>query len=96
MLTKEEMDSVDNALREKFSEEQVRLGKSDEYIGSLAFGWVKSPRMKMQAIKGASSKKAQQMRLTDVINLCEALGLSWVDEVRTALKIVKKKVSENN
>ena len=93
MLTKEEMDSVDGALREALSAEQARLGKSDDYIGKLAFGWVKSPRMKMQAIKGASTKKAQQLRLTDVVNLCEALGLSWSDEVRKALKTVKKKTS---
>ena len=96
MLTKDEMDSVDGALRDAIVTEQARLGKSDEFIGKQAFGWVKSPRMKMQAIKGASTKKAQQLRLTDVINLCEALGLSWVDEVRKALKNVKKKTSENS
>ena len=43
----------------------------------------------MQVIKGASTKKPQQMRFTDMVNLCEALGLSWVDVGREALKAVK-------
>lgn len=89
MLTKEEMELCDDIIRQKITEEQKRLGKSDEYIGTLAFGWIKSPRMKMQVIKGASTKKPQQMRFTDMVNLCEALGLSWVDVSRDALKAVK-------
>ena len=89
MLTKEEMDLCDGVIRQKLAEEQRHLGKSDEYIGSLAFGWIKSPRMKMQVIKGASTKKPQQMRFTDMVNLCEALGLSWVEVGREALKAVK-------
>ncbi len=89
MLTKEEMDIFDDYLRKRFSEEQKRLKKTDEYIGKQAFCWIKSPRMKMQVIKGASTKKAQQMRFTDVINLCEVLGLSWIEEAKAALKAVK-------
>lgn len=89
MLTKDEMELCDDIIRQKFADEQKRMGKSDEYIGGLAFGWIKSPRMKMQVIKGASTKKPQQMRFTDMVNLCEALGLSWVDVGREALKAVK-------
>ena len=93
MLSKDEMDLFDNALRERMIEEQKKLGKSDDYIGRMAFGEIKSPRMKMQVIKGSSTKKPQQLRFADFINLCEALGMNWVDEGRSALKIVKKKVS---
>ena len=89
MLTKEEMDVCDDVIRQRIAGEQKRLGKSDGYIGTLAFGWIKSPRMKMQIIKGTSTKKPQQIRFTDMVNLCEALGLSWVDVGREALKAVK-------
>ena len=89
MLSKEEMEICDDVIRQRLAEEQKRMGKSDEYIGNLAFGWIKSPRMKMQVIKGSSTKKPQQMRFTDMVNLCESLGLSWVDVGREALKAVK-------
>lgn len=89
MLTKEEMELLEDAIRQKLIDEQKRLGKSDEYIGTMAFGWIKSPRMKMQVIKGASTKKPQQMRFADMLNLCEALGLNWVEVGRDALKAVK-------
>jgi len=89
MLTKEEMDLLDGEIRKIFAEEQKKLGKSDEYIGRQAFAWVKAPRMKMQVIKGSSTKKPQQMRFADIVNLCEVLGRPWADVCRDALKAVK-------
>ncbi len=38
MCTKDEMDLFDNAIRQRLAGELKRLGKSDEYIGTLAFG----------------------------------------------------------
>ncbi len=77
MLNKEDMDKVDACI--------------DKALGEQAFGWVTYPNMKIQVIKGKGGKKPQQLRFTDIVNLCEALGLSWVDVCKEAVKSSKNK-----
>jgi len=92
MMTFDEMALLDALLIKRLQEEQERgvNKRTDLSLGQQAFGWMKSPKMKLQAIKGFGDKKPQQLRLADWINLCEAMGLSWQDEIRTALKAVEK------
>ena len=49
--------------------------------------------MKIQALFVAQGKgerrKPQIINIAELVNLCEAMGLSWQDEIRTALKAVK-------
>lgn len=91
-MTFDEMALLDALLIKRLQEEQERgvNKRTDLSLGQQAFGWMKSPKMKLQAIKGFGDKKPQQLRLADWINLCEAMGLSWQDEIRTALKAVEK------
>lgn len=89
MMTFDEMALLDATLIKRIQEEQERVKRTDLSLGQQAFGWMKSPKMKLQAIKGFGDKKPQQLRLADWLNLCEAMGLSWHDEVRVALKAVK-------
>ena len=89
MLTKEDMVRVDACILKSLVEKQDAIGTTDKALGEQAFSWNSSPIMKIQAIKGKGGKKPQQMRFTDMVNLCEALGLSWVDVGREALKAVK-------
>lgn len=89
MMTFDEMALLDATLIKRIQEEQKRVKRTDLSLGQQAFGWMKSPKMKLQAIKGFGDKKPQQLRLADWLNLCEAMGLSWQDEIRTALKAVK-------
>ena len=89
MMTFDEMALLDATLIKRIQEEQERVKRTDLSLGQQAFGWMKSPKMKLQAIKGFGDKKPQQLRLADCLNLCEAMGLSWQDEIRTALKAVK-------
>lgn len=89
MMNFEEMALLDSILIKAIQDEQERVKRTDQLLGQQAFGWMKSPKMKLQAIKGFGDKKPQQLRLADYINLCEALGLSWVDVGRDALKAVK-------
>ena len=89
MMTFDEMALLDATLIKRIQEEQERVKRTDLSLGQQAFGWMKSPKMKLQAIKGFGEKKPQQLRLADWLNLCEAMGLSWQDEIRTALKAVK-------
>ncbi len=89
MMTFDEMALLDATLIKRIQEEQERVKRTDLSLGQQAFGWMKSPKMKLQAIKGFGDKKPQQLRLADWLNLCEAMGLSWQDEIRTALKAVK-------
>ncbi len=89
MMNFEEMALLDSILIKSIQGEQERAKRTDQLLGQQAFGWMKSPKMKLQAIKGFGDKKPQQLRLADFINLCEALGLSWQEEIRSAIKAVK-------
>lgn len=93
VLTKEDMDVFEQSIREQMIARKEGLGFSDEKLGKAAFPFMPYPRGKVQALlvgQGAPGKrKPQNMRFSDVITLCDALGLSWVDVGREALKAVK-------
>lgn len=93
MLMKEDMDVFEQSIREILIAQKERLGFSDEKLGKAAFPFMPYPRGKVQALlvgQGAPGKrKPQNMRFSDVITMCDALGLSWVDVGREALKAVK-------
>lgn len=91
MLTKEDMDKVDACILNQLVAKQETIGTTDKALGEQAFGWVTYPNMKIQVIKGKGGKKPQQLRFTDIVNLCEALGLSWVDVCKEAIKRGKNK-----
>lgn len=93
MLTKDEMAIFEQAVREAIESRQEAIGLSDESVGKIAFSFLPFPRMKLQRIKRgqgkAGQRQPQQLRWAEMVNLCEALGLSWVDVGREALKAVK-------
>ena len=89
MLTKDDMDKVDACILEQLVEKQEAIGTSDKALGEQAFNWIAYPNMKIQVIKGKANKKPQQLRFTDIVNLCEALGLSWAEVCRDAIKKAK-------
>ena len=89
MMSNEEMTLLDSILIRKVEETQKANNRTDQQLGEQAFGWMKSPKMKLQSIKGYGERKQQQLRLADFINLCEALGLSWQKECADALKEIK-------
>lgn len=91
MLNKDDMDKVDACILNQLLEKQEAIGTTDKALGEQAFGWVTYPNMKIQVIKGKGGKKPQQLRFTDIVNLCEALGLSWVDVCKEAVKQGKNK-----
>ncbi len=91
MLNKEDMDSVDACVLKLLMERQATIGTTDKALGEQAFSWQSSPIMKIQAIKGKGGKKPQQLRFTEIVNLCEALGTSWQEVCRDALKNAKQK-----
>lgn len=99
VLTKEDMDVFESSIRTQLIERKDALGFSDEKLGKAAFPFMPYPRGKVQALlvgQGAPGKrKPQNMRFSDVITLCDALGLSWVDIGRDALKAVKA-ANKNN
>lgn len=92
-LTKEEADVFEHAIRQAIIEQKKKLNFSDGTLGKMAFPYIAYPNTKIQALlvgQGSQDKrKPQQMRFSDVLNLCEAVGLSWVDVGREALKAVK-------
>ena len=86
MLNKDDMDKVDACILGQLVTKQEAIGTTDKALGEQAFNWVTYPNMKIQVIKGKGGKKPQQLRFTDIVNLCEALGLSWVDVCKEGIK----------
>ena len=93
MLSKDEMLVFEQSVRNTLEARQKELGLSDEAIGKIAFSFMPAPRMKVQAIKRGQGKPEQrtpqQLRWAEMVNLCESVGLNWVDVGREALKAVK-------
>lgn len=86
MLNKDDMDKVDACILNQLVSKQEAIGTTDKALGEQAFSWLTYPNMKIQVIKGKGGKKPQQLRFTDIVNLCEALGLSWVEVCKEAIK----------
>lgn len=89
VLNKNDMDMVEAYILRILVEKQEAIGTTDKALGEQAFNWVKYPNMKIQAIKGKGGKARQQLRFTDIVNLCEALGLPWQEVCRESLKMAK-------
>lgn len=89
-----EMDEFDSAVRAVLKAQQERLSLTDDTVGKIAFGFMGGRRTKVQAIfvgQGADKyRKLQKLRLTDVMNLSEALGLNFQDVMRQAHKRMKQ------
>lgn len=89
-----EMDEFDSAVRAVLKAQQEKLNLTDDAVGKIAFGFMGGRRTKVQAIfvgQGADKyRKLQKLRLTDVMNLSEALGLNFQDVMRQAQKRIKQ------
>ncbi len=95
MLNKEDMTALEAAIRAALVSRKKELSMSDDALGKMAFAFMANPSGKVQALlvgQGAGeSRKPQAFRIGDAMNLCEALGLAWVDVLRQAAKDIKKK-----
>lgn len=89
-----EMDEFDSAVRAVLKAQQEKLNLTDDSVGKIAFGFMGGRRTKVQAIfvgQGADKyRKLQKLRLTDVMNLSEALGMNFQDVMRQAQKRMKQ------
>lgn len=93
--TKDEMDAWEAHVREQLVARKRELGMSDAELGEKAFsGIAAAPKAKLHFIingQGAGDKrKPQNIRATDLMNLCEALRLSFWDVAEAARKHVKE------
>lgn len=88
-----EMDAFDDAVRDILKERQQSLSLSDEAVGKIAFGFMGGKRTKIQAIfvgQGADKyRKRQKLRMTDVMNLSEALGMTIQEVLKKAKEAIK-------
>ena len=93
MLTKDDMTALEAAIRSSLLARKKELSMSDDALGKMAFAFMANPAGKVQALlvcQGAGEKrKPQTLRIGDAMNLCEALGLQWVDVMRQAVKDIK-------
>lgn len=96
MFTKQEMDAWDEQVRLQLVARKKELGMSDAELGQLAFTDVaKAPKSKVQYVLtgqgSGDARKPQNLRAADLLNLCEALRLSWYDIIEQARKAIKEK-----
>lgn len=90
---KEELELFDAALRRKLHAQQEKLKLSDRALGKMAFPYMANPIGKVQALfvgQGAGeNRKPQMIKTSELINLCEALGLPWRDVIKGAISEVE-------
>lgn len=90
MLTKDGMVIFDDAIRTQLAARQKELRLSDKALGQMAFPFMGNPLGKVRSIliaQGAGEdKKPQNLRMADLVNLCQALGLNLHDVIRMGLK----------
>ncbi len=88
MLNETGMLAFESAIRKIFEERRKQLNMTELALGRLAFPHVADPRRKIQSIRkgqgGGEKRKPQQLRGADIVNLCEALGLSWEKTIKQA------------
>lgn len=97
MFTKQEMDAWDEHIRQRLVAKKKELGMSDAELGEKAFKDVaKVPKSKVQYVLtgqgSGEARKPQNLRAADLMNLCEALRMSWYDEMEDARKAIKEKI----
>ena len=90
MLTKDGMVIFDDAIRTQLAARQKELKLSDKALGQMAFPFMGNPLGKVRSIliaQGAGEdKKPQNLRMADLVNLCQALVLNLHDVIRMGLK----------
>lgn len=90
MLTKEGMLVFDETIRSLLVARKSELKLSEKALGQMAFPYMGKPAGKVRSIlieQGAGeNKKPQEIRLADLVNLCQALGLNLHDTIRAGLK----------
>lgn len=95
VLNKEEMQTLEQVVRAAITTRKKELSLSDEALGGIAFPFMANPAGKVQALlvgQGAGeNRKPQQMKIGDMINLCEGVGLRWADVLQGAVREVKKR-----
>jgi predicted DNA-binding protein len=93
--TLQEMEDFEEAARAILKKRQGDLKMSDETVGKIAYGFLVGSRTKVQALlvgQGAGKyRKPQRMRTSDLMNLCEAVGLPFSKLVKEALDACKEK-----
>lgn len=90
MLTKEGMVIFDETIRSLLVARKSELKLSEKALGQMAFPYMGKPAGKVRSIlveQGAGDKKKpQEIRLADLVNLCQSLGLSVHDVIRAGLR----------
>lgn len=90
---KEDLELFDTVLRKKLHARQEELKLSDKSLGKMAFPYMANPTGKVQALfvgQGAGeNRKPQIIKTSELINLCEALGLPWRDLIRDAIREIE-------
>lgn len=80
----------DETIRNLLVARKSELKLSEKALGQMAFPYMGKPAGKVRSIlveQGAGEKKKpQEIRLADLVNLCQSLGLNIHDVIRSGLK----------
>lgn len=93
MLNEIGMTVFEETVRQILEERRSQLNMTEQALGVLAFPHVADSRRKVQSIRKGqgtgANRKPQQLRGTDIINMCEALGLAWKEVIKKGLEAAK-------
>ena len=80
MLNEQDMLALESHIREILEARRKEIRMTETELGVKAFPFLADSRRKIQGIRNRSGKasKPQRLKIGEVMNLCEALGLEWV------------------
>lgn len=94
MLNEIGMAAFEESVRSQIEEERSSRNMTESSLGKLAFPHVADARRKVQSIRkgqgAGENRKPQQLRGTDILNLCEAVGLPWKKVFDQAIKYAER------
>ncbi len=93
VLNEKGMAVFEDTVRQTLEERRAQLNMTEQALGVLAFPHVADSRRKVQSIRkgqgSGANRKPQQLRGTDILNMCEALGLPWKEVIGKGLENAK-------
>jgi hypothetical protein len=96
MLDEQGMLALESHIREVLEARRKEIKMTETELGAKAFPFVADSRRKIQGIrnKTGAGGKPQRLKIGEVMNLCEALGLEWAKVVWKAEDAVRGTTAE--
>jgi hypothetical protein len=96
MLDEQGMLALESHIRQILEARRKEIRMTETELGQKAFPFAGDSRRKIQGIRNKTgiNGKPQRLKIGDVMNLCEALGLEWAKVVWKAEEAARNSAPE--